>query len=180
MKEDPESDLEWWWPGLGKRFGAIVERIGSLNEAAALVGMTRGQLHNWRTGKSKMPLYAALKLCEAADVSLDWLVSGNETVAGNPPRFADPRGALEKDLSKDGAPATDLVGDPELLGAAIKEVHAALERNSMKMSPDEIAITAIGAYTEMLGKNLDLGAAREHVLDAVIRLLDKWRQQKAS
>ena len=62
-----------WSPEFGERLSLIFERIGSKRASAEVVGYSEDQLSNWRSGRSKIPLVAAARLCVTADVPLDWL-----------------------------------------------------------------------------------------------------------
>ena len=77
-----------------------------------------------------MPLDAALKLADAAGVTLDWVATGWDRRPGLPP------GA--------GAPPPPLHAD--LLQAAIKLVEDWLEENSRAMPPDRKADTVSKLY----------------------------------
>lgn len=59
-----------------ERFKTVIERIGSLEKAGALVSTTGEQVGKWRDEKAKAPFLAIAILAQAAEVSLEWLAFG--------------------------------------------------------------------------------------------------------
>ena len=59
-------------------FKVVLDRIGKLQNAAQIAGVTAEQVAKWRDGKAKPPFKAVVALANAADVSLDWLATGME------------------------------------------------------------------------------------------------------
>ena len=60
-------------------FKVVLDRIGKLQNAAQIAGVTAEQVAKWRDGKAKPPFKAVVALANAADVSLDWLATGTES-----------------------------------------------------------------------------------------------------
>jgi len=58
-----------------ERLTQLIEAAGGVMKASALCGVSRTTLNSWGKG-AKMPLEAALKLAEAAHVTLDWVATG--------------------------------------------------------------------------------------------------------
>lgn len=75
------SAVPGWTPELGTRIASIIAEIGSIKAAADLVGTKAEQLSKWRDGRARMPLGAAITLCQATRRSLDWLANGSESPA---------------------------------------------------------------------------------------------------
>ncbi len=63
---------------IGRRIGVLIQDIGTLKEAAAVVGMTSGQLGKWRDAEARIALVPAAVLCAKAGRSLNWLVYGQD------------------------------------------------------------------------------------------------------
>lgn len=148
MTEEDEEVVEWWWPGLGSRLGAIIRRIGTKREAAKVAGVTTEQLRRWEDGKSKMPLYNAYLLCRKANISVDWLLTGHGQTAtqqgfgddaGGPPSF--PAGLDENDLLKDRGAVEGLIA----------EVEAYLRQQGIELSPKRKAALIIYCTDQFRG-----------------------------
>lgn len=65
----------------GERFRTVIERIGTLEKAGALVGTSGEQVGKWRDEKAKAPFLAISILAAAAGVTADWLARGVEPTA---------------------------------------------------------------------------------------------------
>jgi len=73
-----------WQKHTAMRFGELVTVVGGRNNACQLIGnINPDTVSNWSTGKSRLPLYAANILCQAAGKSLNWLVSGYDDASGS-------------------------------------------------------------------------------------------------
>lgn len=87
------KNIELKFPGydkeVGNRLREAVQLIGSNRKVGHLVGATDTQVGRWLSGKSKIPLYAAALIAKAANVSLDWLVTG-KVIAPTPKQEATP------------------------------------------------------------------------------------------
>jgi hypothetical protein len=69
---DPDH-ANGWSPEFGARLSILYDKIGSKKAAAEVAGYSDDQLSNWQTGRSKIPLIAAMRLCVKAGASIDWL-----------------------------------------------------------------------------------------------------------
>lgn len=58
------------------RFLRLISMVGGADEAAAICDAGRSTLYSWAKSDGKVPLNAALKLAQAAGVSLDWVATG--------------------------------------------------------------------------------------------------------
>ncbi len=67
-----------WEVTFEERFGALVEMAGGAVKAAKQCGVSRNTLYLWGKSDGKIPLNKALKLAEAAGVTLDWVATGWE------------------------------------------------------------------------------------------------------
>ena len=62
---------------VGKRLKWLRERHGMKQvEIAEAIGALPSAWNHWESGLRPMPLDEAIKLCEWADVSLDWIYRG--------------------------------------------------------------------------------------------------------
>ncbi len=73
MKSDTRNSVDGRF---GERFRLVIERIGSLEKAGALVSMSGEQLGKWRDDRAKAPFVAIAILADAAGVALEWLAYG--------------------------------------------------------------------------------------------------------
>lgn len=56
----------------------IITPGGSIEDAAAMVGVERDTWWRWENGKAKLPIDIAFKIHEAHPVERDWLLFGEE------------------------------------------------------------------------------------------------------
>ena len=63
-------------------FKTVLNRIGTLQNAAQIAGVTAEQVAKWRDGKAKPSFKAVASLANVAGVSLDWLATGREFSEG--------------------------------------------------------------------------------------------------
>lgn len=63
-------------------FKTVLNRIGTLQNAAQIAGVTAEQVAKWRDGKAKPSFKAVASLANVAGVSLDWLATGRELSEG--------------------------------------------------------------------------------------------------
>lgn len=103
-----------------QRFDQVIAMAGGFERARELCGVSASTPYQWRKSEGKMPLNAALKLAEAAGVTLDWVATGWDR--------------------RPGLPAPSNVAPPplrsDLLQAAIKLVEEWLDENRRTMAPD--------------------------------------------
>lgn len=59
-------------------FKIVLNKIGTLQNAARIAGVTAEQVAKWRDGKAKPSFKAVASLANVAGVSLDWLATGRE------------------------------------------------------------------------------------------------------
>lgn len=64
-----------------ERMRTLVIMVGGPSKAAAIAGVTRTSIDNYRKPGHVLPLLEIAALCTAADVSLDWLAHGADAVA---------------------------------------------------------------------------------------------------
>ena len=58
------------------RIDLVVERIGGITKASALIGVSYPTMGRWKEGTSDPKLSNVVALAKAANVSLDWLIHG--------------------------------------------------------------------------------------------------------
>lgn len=118
---------------LGTRIAELYRLVGGQAVAAEIVESTSETLGKWKRGRARMPLHAAVTLCNAAGKSLDWLTTGEirEPVSG---------------LAEGQAPFGDGVVplDEELMLACI-EMGLEWAEGSGK-SPEEVARRILKGY----------------------------------
>lgn len=68
------------------RLAELIKWVGGLRSAARAVNVHFDTVGRWRDGQQKMPFQAAVTLCKAAGVSLDWLANGRDEGAAPGPR----------------------------------------------------------------------------------------------
>jgi len=78
--EDDGSVVPGYTPELGTRLSLVIEQIGTQAMAAKIADVTAEQLRSWRDGKARMAFGGILRLCDAANVSLDWFATGEGPV----------------------------------------------------------------------------------------------------
>lgn len=80
-----ENDVaETDFAALGQRIGWAANRIGDRKTAASHMGISADQLQRYIRGANEPKIGAMMRLAAHAQVSLDWLVSGNGQPTGNP------------------------------------------------------------------------------------------------
>lgn len=72
----------------------------TLAEFSELLGVKSANISSIENNRSQMSLELAIKISEVYSVSLDWLLKGNGTRDGSPPKTEDPQGDYIK-ISKD-------------------------------------------------------------------------------
>lgn len=99
MDEPPEKRLTFGVSGFslsfGERFQHIQAMVGGQNRAAEICGVDRTTIRAWSKSEGKVPLSAALKLAEAAGVTLDWVAIGWDRRPDLPPNDIPPEQALD-------------------------------------------------------------------------------------
>ncbi len=65
-------------PEIGKRINRVVSEIGTQIEAAKIAGVRSETIAGWKKGDQKPSLYSIIALCQAANISIDWLATGKE------------------------------------------------------------------------------------------------------
>lgn len=78
-----------------ERFGRLIEMVGGAGRAAELLGRGWSTIDNWRKGTSRVPLMDALKLADAAGVTLDWVATGYDRRPNLPPPAGMARGSFK-------------------------------------------------------------------------------------
>jgi len=61
---------------LGTRISKVIGRLGGIRAASTFIGASEDSLANWRNGRSRPSFYGMQGLATAANVSLDWLATG--------------------------------------------------------------------------------------------------------
>jgi hypothetical protein len=74
--EDRGDLVPGFTPELGNRITELYRLAGGQAVAAEIVESTSETLGKWKRGRARMPFLAAVKLCETAGRSLDWLATG--------------------------------------------------------------------------------------------------------
>lgn len=71
----PSSVVEYT-DEIGSRIKSVIDSVGGLTKAGALVGVTDETIAKWRDGKVKPPLFGLATIAAAAGKSVDWIVFG--------------------------------------------------------------------------------------------------------
>jgi DNA-binding transcriptional regulator YdaS (Cro superfamily) len=69
-----------WEQEFQDRLDICINELGGVPKTAALVGVKHDQVYRWRSGATKMPLYAGKEICRATGRSLDWLTGLRDSV----------------------------------------------------------------------------------------------------
>jgi|GEM_PF-888614 len=76
MPDESESQDSRSQAAFGQRLRAAYDRLGGQQAVAERLGVAKGTPGRWARGESRMLLEDAARLCDAADVSLEWLMYG--------------------------------------------------------------------------------------------------------
>lgn len=143
---------------LGSRISTAVDRIGSLVQAGKVAGVTDEAVARWRDGLSKAPFDGIVRLCQASNLSLEWMATGQ----GH--RDADQQGGnvLQQEITGDGSlQALTVTGDNEMVFIPRLEVEAAAGAG---------AVVEHERVAEMMGFSEDWLRAR-HITPAAARIV---------
>lgn len=103
-------------------FKTVLNRIGTLQNAAQIAGVTAEQVAKWRDGKAKPPFKAVASLANVAGVSLDWLATGE--------------GAREKDSLDEMTKNIRI--DADLMAELVKIVNEYLDSLDRELPPEKL------------------------------------------
>lgn len=87
-------------PALLDRFKTVLERVGTLQKAAALTGFSAEQVAKWRDGKARLPFWPVAVLAREARLTLQWLAFGDSAASDGEPPSNEELAAWEKDLEE--------------------------------------------------------------------------------
>lgn len=83
QNEPGTTDLSWS-EELGSRINSVAKQFGGRENAASVAGVTAEMLGRYVSGKTqKIPLAAIARMCEAQNVSLDWVWYGDDLIEKN-------------------------------------------------------------------------------------------------
>ena len=157
-----------------ERFAHLLLQIGGQSKAAEVCGVNRTTLYSWAKSEGKMPLSAALKLAEAAGVTLDWVAVGWDRRPDLPKIEAapvEPEEAL--DLAKIPVLSVAAAAGPGVAnGEAMVEDHILMPRAQLR----RIGVAPQNAhYIRVLGDSME-----PTIADGAIVLIDaRQRRFKA-
>lgn len=103
-------------------FKTVLNKIGTLQNAAQIAGVTAEQVAKWRDGKAKPPFKAVVSLANVAGVSLDWLATGE--------------GLPEKDSLDEMV--KDIKVDADLMAEIVKVVNEYLDSLDRELPPEKL------------------------------------------
>ena len=134
------SFVPGYTPELGDRIKSVISRIGGLQEAAKISGVTDEQVARWRDGVSKPPFFAISSLCRHAGVSLTWLATGE----------FDQEPSV-RGFSEDQAPyvAGPIGPDPELFGRIVDRIARVYRDEGVRLSDIDLGRLAAEKYGEI-------------------------------
>jgi phage repressor protein C with HTH and peptisase S24 domain len=71
--------------GFRSRLNQLLQRFGSVAEAARAVGVSDNAIYKWLSGRGQPSVTNLVALARAGQVSLEWLATGHETGRGKHP-----------------------------------------------------------------------------------------------
>ena len=137
----------------GERISLAIRKAGGATKLAEKTGMSTSVLRSWRSEKSDPSRTSLVKVARAADVSLEWLATGE----GSPDQGAEvrsqrPSGSKEMDL--------------ELLESVARAAFKELNRRKIHLDPDGLARLVRVLYRHFSSK----GEQPDH--DTVSNIID--------
>jgi transcriptional regulator with XRE-family HTH domain len=63
-------------PELGSRIAIAIDRAGGLRNSAGAIGISEDSLAQWRDGKARPSFFGIRELSQLANVSIDWIATG--------------------------------------------------------------------------------------------------------
>lgn len=154
------------------RFNFVLAVVGGVGKAAELCGVNRGTIPKWSKSDGKMPINAALTLCNAARVTLDWLATGHHVRPQAEVPGADRASSPEE--------ALDLVRIPLLGVSAAAGAGAANDGTEVEdhIFMSRAQLRALGVSTEMVHFIRVRGDSMEPTIaDGAIVLIDAARRR---
>lgn len=76
-----DGGVAGWTPEFSARLKKVIAECGGVTAVGKLVGVKYSQVSAWRDGASRMPFYAAARMCRTTGRSLDWLYDGGAATA---------------------------------------------------------------------------------------------------
>lgn len=136
---------------LGKRIAQVADKIGGKRKLAQKSGVKEPQIYRYISGVNLPTVNVLFSLAKAGDVSLDWLISGEE-----------------KNLA--GSERTEDFG---LLHYVIKRTHDIIRESGMKLSSSQIAILLMIIYSNCLITKGSISPPSDEYIKNQIRYLVK-------
>lgn len=109
---------------LGTRISEVSDLIGSRKKAADVMGVSLAALQRYVRGENMPPLETAAKLCFAADVRIEWLVTGE------PPMSAQGMTQPQRDTELIAAGDPD---NPDVIAAQARRSQGIKEFTAMQL-----------------------------------------------
>ena len=75
-KSSQRDSIRGYTPEFSSRMAVLIHKLGGVNEAALAAETAAETIRNWRDGRSEPKGFALARLAAAANVSMDWLLSG--------------------------------------------------------------------------------------------------------
>lgn len=150
--------------GIGRRIAAVVEAVGTRKFAAELMGVSTDALQRYIRDENKPTLEAVARLCLAANVSLEWVVTGNGEMGENPWQ---------------AAPHKESQGgrfDREILHMAVKLIRAIYDLVGAKYDVEADPDVLIETYVYLVEHDGEVSSA--DVIDLSKRLADRRRAKE--
>lgn len=121
---------------LGSRLAAVADLLGHRKDAAAKADVSYVQLARYIRGASMPPLDVAGRLCQAAGVSLDWLLTGEGEM-----RRADQTSAA--------APARGGAFDEELHALVVDGITVVYKEEGARLPPSSLGRLAARIHGDL-------------------------------
>lgn len=170
-RKKKENLVSGWTDELGGRFNELYRRLGGLKAAEAICGTSDETLGKWRDGVSRPNFLAVMKMCEIADISLDWLASGKPPLKLSETLAARPCGHAPNGPSAPTAAPTPTSVDIELLTTSLNTVGRFLGKSEHTASPRHHAVLAGALYALSQESGSPHLAASTEAVDHLLRLM---------
>ena len=108
--------------GLRERIGFAIKKIGGQKAASLALGISTRSISSYMTGDAEPKLLISQRLAELADVSLDWLATGE--------------GMPEKDNLDEMV--KDIKVDADLMAEIVKVVNEYLDSLDRELPPEKL------------------------------------------
>lgn len=153
----PDARIE-----IGTRISDVCGRLGRREDASDVMGVSLAALQRYIRGENMPPFEAVARLCKAANVSMEWVATGDGSMAENPwkgaPDHVSQSARLDRETLRQAADvlekalevanaSTDSAGRAELLVA----IYELLEQGAAREAAERVVATMLRAASRAAG-----------------------------